>query len=212
MPSRATKALPLVVFTASFAACTPQGAPGIGREGFVDTFDRAELGDDWNDTGAQWRIEDGELRIANARNRPLWLKRSLPRDVRIEFDAQSDSPAGDIKVEVFGDGTSRAHRASYTATSYVVIFGGWNNTLNVLARLDEHGADRVVGPRKRVEPGRKYRFRIERRGSLLTVAVDGEELLRMDDPNPLYGRGHDHFAFNDWDAELHFDNLRITPL
>jgi hypothetical protein len=34
----------------------------------------------------------------------------------------------------------------------------------------------------------------------------------MDDPNPLEGRGHDHFAFNDWEANLSFDNLRITPL
>jgi hypothetical protein len=193
-------------------ACTPQGDPGIGPEGFIDRFDRAEVGPDWNDTGAEWRIVNGELRIERARNRPLWLKRSLPRDLRIEFDAQSDSPAGDIKVEVFGDGTSRAQRSSYTATSYVVIFGGWNNTLNVLARMDEHGADRVVGPRKPVEQGRRYHFAIERRGALLTVSVDGEELMRMNDPNPLHGRGHDHFAFNDWDAALRFDNLKITPL
>lgn len=193
-------------------ACTPQGDPGLGRRGFADDFDRVELGPDWNNTGASWRIQGGELRVQGARNRPLWLKRTLPRDVRIEFDAQSDSPAGDIKVEVFGDGTSRAQAASYTATSYVVIFGGWNNQLNVLARMDEHGADRVVGPRRPVTPGKRYHFRIERRGKRLVVWVDGAELLRLDDASPLYGRGHDHFAFNDWDAALHFDNLRITPL
>jgi hypothetical protein len=192
--------------------CTPQGDPGIGPEGFIDDFDRAELGDDWNNTGASWRIEEGELRIEGAHNRPLWLRRSLPRDVRIEVDVQSDSAAGDIKLEIFGDGTSRATSASYTATSYVVIFGGWNNSMNVLARMNEHGDDRVVGPALRVEPGRRYHFKIERRGSMLVVWVDGRELLRMDDPHPLYGRGHDHFAFNDWEASLHFDNLRITPL
>src|SRR5690606_15954273 len=101
---------------------------------------------------------------------------------------------------------------SYTATSYVVIFGGWNNTTNAIARLDEHGDDRVVGPRRRVEPGQTYHMRIERQGNRITAWVDDVELAHMDDPDPLEGRGHDHFAFNDWEANLSFDNLRITPL
>ncbi|UJR78295.1 family 16 glycoside hydrolase [Sandaracinus amylolyticus] len=196
----------------SIASCTPQGDPGIGAEGLTDDFEREELGELWHNTGASWRIVDGQLNIRNARNRPLWLRRTLPRDVRIEFDVRSESPDGDIKVEIFGDGSSRATTESYTATSYVVIFGGWSNSMNVLARMDEHGADRVVGARRRVEPGRTYRMRIERRGSRITAWVDDEELVSMDDPRPLEGPGHDHFAFNNWQVELWFDNLRITPL
>jgi hypothetical protein len=194
------------------ASCTPQGDPTIGPGGFFDDFEREELGELWNNTGAPWRIIDGELVIRNARNRPLWLRRALPRDARIEFDVRSMSPEGDIKCEVYGDGTSRATTESYTATSYVVIFGGWGNSLNVLARLDEHGADRVEVRGPRVEPGRTYHMRIERRGQTITAWVDDQELVSMTDPSPLEGRGHDHFAFNDWEAELHFDNLRITPL
>jgi hypothetical protein len=197
---------PLVV------SCTPQGDPAIGPSGFSDDFERQELGDLWNNTGASWRIVDGELVIRNARNRPLWLRRALPRDVRIEFDVRSTSPEGDIKCEVFGDGTSRATTESYTATSYVVIFGGWGNSLNVLARLDEHGADRVESRGRRVELNRTYHMRIERRGQTITAWVDDEELVSMTDPEPLEGRGHDHFAFNDWEVEIHFDNLRVTPL
>jgi hypothetical protein len=34
----------------------------------------------------------------------------------------------------------------------------------------------------------------------------------MKDSDPLWGRGHDHFAFNNWNSELWFDNLKITPL
>ena len=196
----------------ALAACTPQGDPAIGPEGFTDDFERDELGDHWHNTGARYRIENGALTIQGARNRPLWLRRKLPRDVRIEFDARSDSPQGDIKVEVFGDGQSRATSTSYTATSYVVIFGGWNHSTNLIARLDEHGADRAIGPPRRVEPGRTYRMRIERKGNRITAWVDDEMLATMEDPKPLEGRGHDHFAFNNWESELTFDNLRITPL
>ena len=55
-------------------------------------------------------------------------------------------------------------------------------------------------------------MKIERRGARITAWVDGEELVSMTDPEPLEGRGHDHFAFNNWDTDLTFDNLRITPL
>lgn len=206
--------LPVLFLLAAIygAGCTPQGDPSVGPDGFSDDFERERVGEAWNNTGGPWVVRDGRLHVRGARNRPLWLRRALPRDVRIEFDAQSDSPEGDIKVEVFGDGVSRAEAASYTATSYVVIFGGWNNSLNVLARMDEHAEDRVVGPPRRVEPGRTYHFKIERRGGRITVWVDDSVLVSMDDPAPLEGRGHDHFAFNNWQADVWFDNLRIHPL
>ncbi len=196
----------------SLAGCTPQTDPVIGPSGYTDDFERQTLGDHWNNTGGPYEIRSGMLHVQGARNKPLWLRRVLPRDVRIEFDVRSDSPEGDIKVELFGDGVSSAESTSYTATSYVVIFGGWNNSLNVLARMDEHAKDRVVGPSYKVNPGRTYRMKVERRGKTIKAWVDDRELLKMVDPKPLSGRGHDHFAFNNWSSDLWFDNLRITPI
>jgi len=192
-------------------ACTPQGDPGIGA-GFTDDFERPQLGKDYEKTGGNWRIEGGQLHVKGAKNHPLWLLRILPRNVRVEFDARSESPEGDIKVEVFGDGASYAKEANYTATSYVIVFGGWNNSRNVLARMDEHGDDRVLGKPRKVEPGATYRFRIERIDGILRVWVDDDVLMEMDDPQPLVGRGHDHFGFNNWQSDLWFDNLKVTPL
>lgn len=207
-----TSRLLALVAAACLCACTPQGDPGIGSEGYQDDFERSQLGDDWHNTGGPWQVRDGTLRVRGARNRPLWLRRTLPRDVRVEFDVKSDSPEGDIKVELFGDGSSRATSESYTATSYVVIFGGWGNSTNLIARMDEHGSDREVGPRRPVEQGRTYHVEIVREGSTIRAEVDGELLAEMDDPEPLEGRGHDHFAFNNWESDLTFDNLEITPL
>ncbi len=199
------------VVGAGAAGCTEPQTPRITQR-FTDNFDRAEIGPEWRVTGPGWRIENGALRGEGVRNHPLWLRRKLPRDARIEFDAWSESPAGDLKCEVWGDGRSHATQASYTATSYVVIFGGWHNRYNVIARMDEHAPDRRqrVGPR--VEMNRRYHFTIERRGRLLRWMIDGEPMLEWDDPDPLAGPGHEHFAFNDWDAVVHFDNLAITPL
>ncbi|MCS6798946.1 MAG: hypothetical protein NZ898_10515 [Myxococcota bacterium] len=196
----------------SAGACTPQGDPAIGPSGFSDDFERTSLGDLYHNTGGPYEIRNGWLHVRGARNRPLWLRRRLPRDARIEMDVRSETPDGDIKVEAWGDGVSKAEAESYRATSYVIIFGGWNNSLNLIARMDEHGDDRAIGSRRRVEPGRVYRLVIERRGDTIEATVDGELLARMRDPDPLEGRGHEYFAFNNWQSDLWFDNLRITPL
>jgi len=194
------------------AACTPQGDPGLPQGGFSDDFERPDLGSEWLNTGGPYSIRSGMLHVKGARNKPLWLRRTLPHDVRVSFDVRSDSPEGDIKVELFGDGVSKAEDVSYTATSYVVIFGGWGNTLNVLARMNEHGEDRVVGAAYKVVQGKTYHMTIERRGETITAKVDGRELAKMTDHHPLRGPGHDHFAFNNWQSELWFGKLRVEPL
>jgi hypothetical protein len=211
LPTAATlAALPAVL---SVPACVrrPAASPAITSR-FADSFDRAQLGADWAPTADAWSLRDGHVHAADARNHPLWLRRRLPRNARIEFDAWSDSPAGDIKCEVYGDGRSYATEIEYTATSYVVVFGGWFNRYDMIARMEEHGNTRRIRPSRHVVPGRRYRWVIERRGDQLTWQVDGEPMLEYVDGEPLAGPGHEYFAFNDWAAELGFDNLVITPL
>jgi len=101
------------LLAASGIACTPQGDPSVGPGGYTDDFEREELGDQWFNTGASWRIVDGRLNIRNARNRPLWLRRILPRDARIEFDIRSES--ADATSSARSTATApRARRASPT--------------------------------------------------------------------------------------------------
>ncbi len=191
-------------------------------------------------TGGHWRVVNGELLSPGVKNNPLWLKAKLPENVAVEFDVRSMSPEGDVKVEIFGDGSDHA-------SGYVLIHGGWNNQLSIIARLDEHGpslqrlqaeAQRIAkdkslpsadlkstgvfkegtrmrveaSPHRRVELGRQYHWRIERRGSLLRWFIDNQLYMEFDDPFPLKGKGHDRFGFSSWEAQLFFDNLRIEPL
>ena len=192
-------------------------------EVFYDAFDREQLGPYWHATSPAWRLKGGRLCVRGARNHPVWLKRKLPTNARIEFDATSSSPDGDIKAEAWGDGRSAAQGTSYTqASSYLAILGGWKNRLHVLARLNEHGSDRLkvkvdaAGDDLRarpVEPHRPYHFKIERNdGKTVQWLVDDIELFSFSDPRPLRGTGHEHFAFNNWEVRLCFDNLVITPL
>jgi hypothetical protein len=189
--------------------------PAIPAGPYADHFDRATLGPDWKATieGA-YRIDNGELVVRNGHNHPLWLNRPIPRDARIEFDATSQDEAGDIKVEAWGDGQSFATDlvGQYTSTAYNIIFGGWHNQLSAITRLHEHSDDRKVRADLKVEKGRRYHFAISRKGKRVEWQIDGKPFLEFDDAEPLEGGTHSYFAFTDWEAELHFDNLTITPL
>jgi hypothetical protein len=201
-----------------------ESAPGPRiSDSFEDDFERGELGSDWHATSSVWRVQQGRLCGRGARNHPVWLRRRLPENAVIEFEATSQSPDGDIKVEVWGDGKSAARSVSYQdATGYLAIFGGWKNQLHVLARLDEHGSDRRQLRLQQgaqdlralpVESDRTYQFKIERRdGNTVRWYVDDLEILSFDDPEPLTGPGHEHLGFNDWDVPVCFDNVMITAV
>jgi hypothetical protein len=183
-----------------------------GKIILTEKFD-GPLGARFTDTSdGAYAVVDGKLRVKGAYNHPLWLNTKLPGDARIDFTARSASPAVDIKVEVFGDGKSYAKRASYTATSYVLVLGAWHNSRSIIARMNEHGKDRTVRKKPTGEVGRTYAFCVFRRGNALTWYLDGERFLEFDDPEPLRGAGHEQFAFNNWESEVTFDDLVIRAI
>ena len=207
---------------ASSTKAPPALRPAITAP-FEDGFERAELGADWSALGPAWKIQKGKLCARGARNKGVWLLRKIPVNARIEFEAYAESAEGDLKAELWGDGVSGATGQSYTnATSYLAILGGWKNTKQVFARLDEHGDDRLEididknsdDERARpVSPGQPYHFKVERTdGKTISWSVNGAEYFDFLDPEPLAGPGHEHVGFNNWEVPVCFDNLKVTPL
>lgn len=180
-------------------------------EVFSDDFERKTLGSAWKRGHGEggkgtWRIDKGAVRGENIKNDPLWLTRPLPDKVRVEFDAKSLSKEGDLKFEIFGDGTQHS-------SGYIVIFGGWSNSLDVIARLDEHGKDRLSKRSIQVKPQTVHRLALERTDpNVLRFYIDGDLVLTYKDKRPLLGQKHQFFAFNDWTAPVQFDNLKIYEL
>lgn len=151
----------------------------------------------------EWKWENGWIVGENVHNDALWLDAPVPLKSRVEFEVEALTPTGDIKVEIYGDG--KKHQSGY-----VLIFGGWKNTLDVIARLDEHGKDRKERPSRKVETGRVYRMAIERREQgRLDWYVDDAWFMSYEDPKPLAGDGHTKFALNVWQAPVRFRNIRI---
>jgi Farnesoic acid 0-methyl transferase len=181
---------------------------------FSDDFQRAELGPTWNATSPQYRIVDGKLNVSNGYNHPAWLRQKLPRQGVIELDVMSKSAAGDIKIEIYGDGESFDHeKRAYTSTGYVLIFGGWHNTLSVICRIEEHDEGRKAQRSDtKVQPGKTYHWTVTRTGGTIDWKIDGQPFLAWTDPEPLGGTGHEYLGLNDWESDVTIDNLRVSPL
>ena len=150
-------------------------------------------------------LQGGWLHLPPVKNNPLWLRVPLPQDVSISFDVKTEKADGDIKFEAFGDG--RDHESGY-----VFIFGGWHDTISIISRGDEHGADRKERRDKRVVPGRVYHMRVTRRSPPRAATSSGTSTARRfmeyDDKHPLVGRRHDRFGFCAWETPLDFSHLR----
>jgi len=191
---------------------------------FSDNFDRAELGNDWRTTSyGAYFLKNARLCISKPRNHPVWLKRKLPTNVRVEFEAIPLSNNADVKTELFGDGCAfDVDGRDYTATAYVAVLGAHNNAEHWLTRLSEHGTDARKTPliaggetiaNSKLLQNKPYKVEMSRtNGKELRFVVDGTVVHTFDDAQPLMGAGHDHFAFNGWDAPVCFDKLVITPL
>ena len=176
---------------------------------FSDAFDREQLGEDWTSARADWRIEGGMLHSTLTDNAGVWLNTPLPAGrVRVEFSARSDELPdgqpfpGDVKCEIFASAVEHQ-------SGYVIINGGWQNRLDVIARLDEHGKDRGEQSAAVVEPGRSYRWAIVRDAETLTFFRDQALVMTYRDPEPLTGR---YFGFNNWRTNVWFDDLAVYGL
>ena len=195
-------------------AVVPSGIPAVVEwvpaSGFFDDFERDTLGPNYLSTSDRYRIEKGRLVVNEGYNHPLWLRARMPDDAVVEFDCGTDSKMGDIKVEVFGDGASTNRGdGAYPYSGYAIIFGGYENDRSIIERID--GKIKPIRRETKVIPGRNYHFKIVRARRRVDWFIDDmkQPFLSFDDPQPLVGAGHDHFAFGDWETPVWFDNLSI---
>jgi len=168
---------------------------------FSDDFNRDAFGDGWDNKSGKWELRDGWAHIRGDKNEGLWLKTPLPDRARVEFDAKSMSLDGDLKFEIFA--RERAHQ-----TGYIVILGGWNNSISIIARLNEHGTDRLESSVV-ANIGQVHHFTAVRIKDTLKWFVDGKPVLTLKDADPIDGV---YFAFNNWASDAWYDNLRVYDL
>jgi len=176
---------------------------------FEENFEKGLA--NWSAESPNWKVVEGRLYTGDKsnNNKAIWLNGlDLPRNFRVEFTAvavKGNQPKfeGDVKCEFGGD--EKEH-----ASGYIVIFGGWKNTVNTIAKHDEHGDGRLaVDSNAKVEEGKSYTFQIVRLDNEIKWFLDSKLLLRVTDKDVAAGPV---FGFNNWNSRVYFDNLSLFAL
>ena len=112
----------------------PQPAPI--QAPFADDFERVELGSGWNATSAAYRIDGGKLEVSNASTtRPGCAAAFRPMRSSTSTSCPRARRATSRSSCTATENPSIPTR-SYDSTGYVLIFGGWHNTLSVICRME----------------------------------------------------------------------------
>jgi len=208
-----------------------------------ETFDQPGLPVGWWSEGSELvSVEDGRLvqntdPEAGATNphSVLWIGQEFSGDLRFEADVEVMSAKGNVNdIVVFllfsdPDGTplyeTREARASgqqplYTnrLNGYVFFYWGKDGvTTPANIRLRDCPAGKLLLETDAYEVATQkvYHLAIEKRGSKLTLAVDGHQLCEHDVAadevtNPSHVRGL--IGLKTWNTSLRWDNLTVTQL
>ena len=176
---------------------------------FEDSFERAEIGENYEIQGGDWRIENGKLKSGTAKNRNLVLRSvDMPQNGIVELTMKSHSDAVDVKFNLWGDGKIHDHGDGYT-----FILGGWNNRISVISKLDEHEKKRSEKRNANLEKEVLYKIKVERISNKIKWFVNGELFLEYSDETPLkVSDGFSKLSFANWKSDVEFDDLKIYAL
>ncbi len=160
------------------------------------------------DVMGKHEIRPGELRLYGGEPQLLLLKQEVPGDLRIDFECRQEG----VYLNELGCVISgvRGGQAWQMANSgYQLKHGANNNSLTVLGRRDRHI---WAQPSEPMAPGRVYSVQAERVGPRLRLAVDGKELYRVVDPNPLTGMNRTLAGLIGWVADMRISRIRVYSL
>jgi len=188
------------------AAPGPRAADGWTVVYAPDFKGAGKLPAEWQVSSGTARIEAGALVLtasADQEGQVVLVAPRMPGSVRLECVASlKGNPISDISPFLNAD-------TSGFASGYLFQFGGHANTQDCLCRCDED-----IGPTMKsqplIKPGRNYRILAENDGGRLRLLIDGQEVFRYTDPEPLKGPSHDRIGFYTWGCTLTIEKLTVS--
>ncbi len=161
---------------------------------------------EWQVLAGEAKVEGGALMVTgpvDSEGQVLLSGPRMPGSVRVEFTASlKGNPISDISPFLNADDTG-------FLAGYLFQFGGLGNTADRLLRCGEEVGETVKST-PLVKPGQKYRIMVENDGGRLRMVIDGREVFRYTDPQPLKGKFSDRIGFYTWGCTLTIEGLTVS--
>ena len=187
----------------------PKGAELV----FEDSFQRAELGKDWQVEKGSWELKGkaNDRSVFGAGDGgTLVCTRPIGADMRIEYTAWSPHP-GDRSLWL-GFAKAPTGDGYQWRNGYLFQYGSYYSTRNAVQR---RGA-MLAGPLDAPMPvaNKKSRVVVHKQGVALEMFIDGQKVFDIRDRNAggnrrIEGR---HFGFYIWGDGVHFSDVKAYRL
>ncbi len=173
-----------------------------------EDFAKPDILSRWEVIGGHYEWKPGELRLYGGEPQLLLLRRDVPGDVRVEFTCRQESTYLN-DVGCFLGAVRTPNKKEIPASGYELKYGGYSNTLNVLMKCNQRLWSCPASP---LVCGKTYRVVAERVGACLRMEVNGEEIFRVTDPDPLSGVDRTAVGLLGWMADTRFTRVRVLTL
>ena len=159
----------------------------------------------WDVFGGQHEIQDGEFRLYGGEPQFLMLKGHAPGDVRLEFECRLES-AYLNDVGCFISAIPSSDGKEIPSSGYEFKYGGFDNSMNFVTRSSRRIWSQPASPLAR---GQTYVVCVERVGSLIKWTVNGKEVCKIVDADPLSGGDRTVVGVLGWSADTRYSRIRV---
>lgn len=155
-----------------------------GEQLFADDFPTGPIEDRWEITGGEWTAKDGILTVFFRGNGGglIYSRQQFPGDIMLDYYGQMVSPCdNDLNFTFRANGWDYVHNDA--SIGYI---GGLNGWWNKHAGIEKYpGCHLQALSGFHAESDREYHIQTGIIGSTCFLAVDGELVIALSDPDPI---------------------------
>ena len=173
-----------------------------------EDFSDSDIWSRWQVFGGECEVIEDGLRLFGGEPQFLLFKKPLGGSVRIEFECvQEGEYLNDIAC--FMSAVRSENWRDIPTSGYECAFGRFCNSANLLTRHAKHIWSASASP---IQRGEKYVVRAERVGARLRLVVNGEEIFRVVDDDPLSGSERTLIGVLGGMADTKYTRIRLYSL
>ena len=152
-------------------------------------------------------VIDGELRISGGAPQALMPRQPVRGDCAMEFDCHLESDyLNDVSCFMQAiDSVSPVEQTPYSG--YLFQLGGYDNSRVICRRAGAQNLyQEFAAP---LERGKRFHVRAERIADRCIFIVNGDTIIDVRDPEPLYGLNRSTVGIYGWLATAYYDNVKV---
>ncbi len=181
----------------------------IGELLFRDDFTNGDLGVNWEISGGDWSCENGICKGVYRENGGglIYTHRQFPGDIMLDFYGTIISPCNnDLNFSFRANGWN--YEKNDADIGYIGGLNGWY--------INRTGIEKYPGcylaaltERFKAESDVEYHIQTGIAGSTCFLAVDGEMIITLNDPDPITADDCCRVGLGTYCSQIHFRDFRV---